>query len=113
VLLDDVTAYVNQFRPSGARVVIQAPKPAAFEVRVNGIRPASGMQERIDAEIRNVFRRLVDVSKFEAPFTLRNAVLWQAVARITGDATHTITAPPDTTLPPGYIPVLKTICYIS
>lgn len=112
-LVADVDAYIQTQRPVTARVVVAAPQPAEIDVFIAGLgTPSQDTQTRIEGELKDVFRRSVQVSMPNAPFVLRNNVLWQAVARATGDSVHNITTPQgDVSLGPGVIPVLRSICY--
>jgi hypothetical protein len=66
----------------------------------------------ISNEIKDVFRRQVQVSLPGVPFTLTANVLWQAVARATAASLHRLRLPAgDVQIPAGFIPVLGTICY--
>lgn len=112
VSVGDVETYLLSVRPETARLFVKAPTPAALDVRIVGIRPNEAQQELIEAEIRDLFRRRVAVSMTRTPFVFRSSLVWQAVARITGDVSHTIVLPQDTTFPPDHIPVMGSICYV-
>lgn len=111
VAVADVLAHLQSRRPSTARLVVKAPLEAKLDINIQGIRPTDAMQDKISAEIDDVFRRRVAPSTPLAPFTFTSAAIWQAVARVTGDVTHRVALPADVTLPTGYIPVKGTICY--
>lgn len=113
VLIQQVQERVEGKRPETARVIVQAPIPASIDVRIGGIRPGRTQQDLIEVEMRDVFRRRVAPSMPRYPFTLRNNLLWQAVGRITGDATHSIIVPADAEMPLNYIPVMGSICYLT
>lgn len=111
--LGDVRAYIEVHRPVTARVSVQAPIPATMNVCIAGIGVLSlPVQEQIKAEIADVFRRQVQVSLPSARYSLPVNLIWQAVARVTGNSVHRIVTPSsDVPLLPGYIPVLGEITY--
>jgi uncharacterized phage protein gp47/JayE len=111
-LVQDVDDYIETVRPATARVIVAAPLAAEINIKIAGITPSEATQALIEAELSDLFRRRVDPSMPSKAFTLRNSAIWQAVARITGDSTHTIAQPLDTTFATGYIPVMGSICYI-
>jgi len=112
--LSDVADYIADRKPSTARPIIQAPEAAVIDVSIGGmLYPSETVQDRIAAELADVFRRRVQVSVPSAPYTLRTNLLWQAVARITGSSEHFIALPKlDVAIPVGSIPVLGSICYV-
>lgn len=111
--VDAVAAYIGEVKPVTARVFVRAPIAAPIAVTIAGIaNPTTALQGRIKTELLDVLRRDCQCSMPNAPFTLRPNLLWQAIARATGDATHTVTIPAQpVTLPPGFLPVLGAICY--
>ncbi|WP_296201452.1 baseplate J/gp47 family protein [uncultured Hyphomicrobium sp.] len=114
VAVGDVRAYIEAHRPVTARPIINAPLPAPLDVCIAGLgTPSEAVREMIETEIKDVFRRRVEVSLPSAPYTCSTNLFWQAVARVTGSSTHRITKPSaDVKLLPGYVPVLGSICYI-
>lgn len=112
--LDAVRAHIAGVKPATARVIVKAPKIAALNVKLAGIvNPSSQLQGQIRTELRDAFRRGGHVSMPNAPFIVRNNLLWQAVARATGDAAHAIEVPTkDTPLPLDYLADLGTLCYV-
>ncbi len=109
-----VAAYIEGERPGTARVVLRAPLIAPLHVQISGVpNPTTSLQQRIEIELRDALRRSAPVSVPNAPFTLRRNLLWQAVARATGDAAHAIDIPSaDVPMPVGYLPALERICFV-
>lgn len=113
--VQDVQDYIDSVKPVTARAIVQAPIPAVIDVRVQGVSGVTpALDQAVRTELADVFRRQVQVSMPGAPFALRANLLWQAVARATRDSAHTIGLPAgDLAMPPGYIPVLGTVCYVE
>lgn len=111
--LDAVRAHIAGVKPVTARLIVKAPIIAAINVKLSGVvNPSSTLQAQIKTELRDAFRRGGHVSMPNAPFIVRNNLLWQAVARATGDASHMIAIPTkDTPLPLDYLADLGTLCY--
>lgn len=114
-MVNSVAAYIESQRPVTARVTVAAPIAAATDITVKGVgTPSQEQQDQIAAELKDLFRRAVQVSTVSAPYTLSRNLLWQAVARATGSSAHTIQLPvADTLLPAGYIPTLGKICLLE
>ena len=113
-LISDVIAYISAKRPVTARVFVLAPKPASIDIAIDGILPlaTTAMQAAILAEITDVFRRVVQVSTPHAPYTFPANLIWQAVARATGQSSHTLRLPvAETAIPVGFVPTLGNIYY--
>lgn len=110
----NVQAYADANKPVTARCLVRAPHAAPVAITIAGITsPSSTLQLAITAELRDVFRRQVQVAMPRTPFTFRVHLLWQAIARATQDSAHTVTIPAsDLVIPAGYIPTLGSICYI-
>lgn len=113
VLIADIETFLDGLIPATARAIVKAPIAAAIDIKIAGITPTTAMQEQIAAEIADLFRRRVSVSMRGASYVVNPAIIWQAVARITGDVTHRIVLPIETTIPFGYVPVMGTLCYDS
>lgn len=111
--VSEVTAYIESQRPVTANVSVAAPTAATIDVTINGIGvPSLDTQALIENELKDVFRRAVQVSMPNSLFTLRANLLWQAIARATGDSTHTVRIPAsDISITAGYVPVLGDVCY--
>lgn len=109
-----VAAYIESELPVTARVIVQAPLIAPIEVQLAGVvNPTEALQRRIEVELRDALRRSAAVSMPNARFTLRRNLLWQAVARATGDAVHTVEIPSiDVEMPVGFLPVLSRVCFV-
>lgn len=112
--VEAVQDFINAVKPVTARVLVRAPEPAPIAVRLSGItNPTTALQGRIKVELLDVLRRDGQCSMPNAPFTLRPNLLWQAVARATGDAVHAVDVPAlPVLMPVGYLPVLGAICYV-
>lgn len=113
VALGDVRSFIEVQRPVTARVTVQAPIAATMNVCISGLGVIGvPMQDQIKAEIADVFRRQVQVSMPSARYVLPVNLIWQAVARVTGNSAHRIVTPSsDVPLLPGYVPVLGEITY--
>lgn len=109
-----VADYIEGERPVTARVIVRAPLIAPLQVQISGVpNPTAALQARIETELRDALRRAAPVSMPTAPYTLRRNLLWQAVARATGDAVHAIDIPSaDLPMPVGYLPAIATVCYV-
>ena len=117
-------AYLEQFRPAGAAVQLQAPTPLAIPVTITGLTPdTTAVREAVLAELRSAFRRLGRVAGSDTtnaampylatPLSFSRSWIWQAVANATGEEAHQITAPAsDTVVAAGYIPVLGTVTFV-
>jgi uncharacterized phage protein gp47/JayE len=113
VTLGNVEAYINTQKPVTANVTIQAPTAATIDITVDleGT-PTQAVQDRISAEIAEVFRRQVQVSLPNTPYTLNENLFWQAVAQATGSSAHTVDLKiSNLTLSAGYVPVMGTVCF--
>lgn len=112
--VDAVADRIATVKPTTARVIVLAPVIAPLQVRIAGVpSPTTALQQRVETELKDALRRSAHVSMPNAPYTLSRNLLWQAVARATGDALHTIDIPAaDVPMPVGFLPGLATICYL-
>ena len=113
-LVTSVSDYIESVKPATARVTTLAPTAEAVDIEIN--LPSDLGPEYatlIDNELTDLFRRAVHVSTPNKPFTLQPNLIWQAVARATGDSRHKVQLPAaDITAPTSSIFTKGNVCYV-
>lgn len=114
-MVGDVATYIESQKPVTARVTVAAPVAGTTDIKISGLGVISTDRKTlIENELKDLFRRAVQVSTPSTPFTLNKNLIWQAVARAMGSSSHTVSIPvEDVTYATGIIPVLGDICYLQ
>jgi uncharacterized phage protein gp47/JayE len=106
--------YIDSQAPITATVISQAPIADCIDIVIKGLRPdTQPVRESVGAELVSMFRNMASPGLPDAPFTLYQSWIWEAVSNATGERSHTVVAPAtDTAFHVGIMPCINSVTFI-